>query len=187
MASVGTAARGSRRTLLDAGMAHKGAVRVCLPLALAATANKFMLCCTLTLLQRGVHAAALGPAAWERRAVVLLEALRAAGYRPAVFRALRQPTFVMDRGVPVRVGDPFDPFQFFRPSTAADRRWARGPASPLCACANSKQTLRCRASFQRSNAIIASTGFSGLHLCERAEQPVGSMHAAAVICACLLV
>lgn len=55
--------------------------------------------------------------------MLLLEALLAAGYTPAVYSGLRQPTFVVESGVPVRVGDPFDPFAFFHASTAADRRW----------------------------------------------------------------
>ncbi|KAL4457389.1 hypothetical protein ABPG75_012254 [Micractinium tetrahymenae] len=82
--------------------------------------------------KRGTQAAAAPSLeAWERRAVPLLEALLAAGYRPAVYRGMRQPTFVVERGVTVPVPDPFDPFQFFHASSATDRRLllvARGEA-----------------------------------------------------------
>lgn len=81
---------------------------------------------SLTLPQRGSHAErAASPAAWERRAVPLLEALRDAGYRPAVYHGLRQPAYVVESGVPVRLGDPFDPFQLFPADTPTDRRWVR--------------------------------------------------------------
>ncbi|PSC69033.1 L-aspartate oxidase [Micractinium conductrix] len=59
-----------------------------------------------------------------REYMLLLETLLAAGYRPTVFEGLegRRPTFIMHRGVPIQLGERFDPWDVFPADTAADRR-----------------------------------------------------------------